>query len=51
MDEIHNNAVMNPPCMELAVTETREVEITEGKAQVSMQLPRYGFACWSIEVE
>ena len=51
VDEIHNNAVMNPPCMELGVTETREVEIVEGKAQISMQLPRYGFACWSIEVE
>ena len=51
VDEKHNNAVMNPPCMELSVTETREVSIVDGKAQVSMQLPRCGFACWNIEVE
>ena len=51
VDEKHNNAVMNPPCMELTPTEVREVSIVEGKTNVSLELPRYGFASILVEVE
>ena len=48
VDEIHNNSVMNPPCMELSVTDTREIDPADGKADFALTLPRYGFASCRI---
>ena len=51
VDEENNNAVMAPPCTELTVTKTWDAEIVEGEMKVALQLPCYGFACLSIEIE
>lgn len=50
VDEEHNNAVMAPPCMELSLTKAWNAGISDGELQVDYQLPRYGFACITIEV-
>ena len=51
VDEKLNNAVMNPPCMELQVTEKKDAEIIDGEANVSLTLPRFGFASMTVTVE
>ena len=51
VDEKHNNSVMNPPCMDLEITETREICAVEGKADITLTLPRYGFASVRIAVK
>ena len=51
VDEKRNNSVMNPPCMDLSVTETRDVTVVDGEATIAFELPRYGFACWRITMK
>ena len=51
VDETNNNAVMNPPCTELTVTETMELPIVNGAVHVSCVMPRFGFSCWNIYIE
>ncbi len=51
VDEKHNNAVMNPPCMDLEITETREMSIVNGEADMALTLTRYGFACCRVTVQ
>ena len=51
VDEKRNNSVMNPPCMDLEVTETRELCVVDGEADVNLTLPRYGFASVRITAE
>ena len=51
VDEKNNNAVMNPPCTELTVTETMELPIVNGAVHVSCVMPRFGFSCWNIDIE
>ena len=41
---------MAPPCMELSLTKAWNAGISDGELQVDYQLPRYGFACITIEV-
>ena len=43
VDEEHNNSVMNPPCMDLEITETMELPVKEGETDVCLTIPRYGF--------
>jgi len=51
VDEQHNNAVLNPPCTELSVTDKWETALEDNEFKVALELPRYGFAALSIEVE
>ncbi len=50
VDEKNNNAVMNPPCSDLTVTECFDTEIVEGNADISVTLPRFGFASLTLTV-
>ena len=51
VDEQHNNAVLNPPCTELTVTDKWETALEDNEFKVAFELPRYGFAALSIDVE
>jgi hypothetical protein len=48
VDAIRNNAVTNPPCKELTVTERRELTVTEAGATIACELPPFGFASWHV---
>jgi hypothetical protein len=49
VDANQNNTVTGPPCKELAVTERRELTVTEDGAAIACELPPYAFAGWLIE--
>jgi len=49
VDALKNNAVTNPPCKELVVTERRELTVTEDGASITCELPPYAFAGWLIK--
>ncbi|MDW7657121.1 MAG: hypothetical protein SCM11_08095 [Bacillota bacterium] len=49
VDAVQNNAVTSPPCKELAVTEMRELAVTEDGAAIVYELPPYAFAGWLIK--
>ncbi len=48
VDAIRNNAVTNPPCMALTITERRDLTVTEDGVGIACELPPYAFASWRI---
>lgn len=48
VDNLQNNAVTNPPCTTLAVTERRELAVTDAGAAIACELPPHAFASWRI---
>ncbi len=51
VDHTRNNAVTNPPCTELTVTERRELTLDGGTASLAFELTPHAFASWTITAE